>query len=357
MYLRSSNGTPLIVAPDATVNNIFDKSFGADRIDPEEWIDWMRWDGSAEQDLEKPNGLSLDRQNTSSTMSSTSNWFSEVESAEIDPILESYQVENNFSYGDAPFDVDEHFITAQSMKLQTGTLLSSIETSRRPFTGFSTLTAEEERVLKSIAMPLSQVQISSPTSLTSSSSVEPETHTPKLNKKRKSSVDEDLPAALCQSKKRGHNAIEKRYRTNLNDKINELREGVPALCHHFNEDGDEPEDSDEDGEEKAAQKYGKAAILTRALEYIQHLESTMQRLGGEVATLRTRVGAFEKLAMGGSIVLNNTVGCGISAPTDERTDTLESIQAEFKQIKPKSKAVVAPVPRKRKVSTKSTKDC
>jgi len=46
----SSNGTPLIIAPNAEENNVFDKAFSTDGIDPEEWIDWMRWDGGAEQE-------------------------------------------------------------------------------------------------------------------------------------------------------------------------------------------------------------------------------------------------------------------------------------------------------------------
>jgi hypothetical protein len=74
------------------------------------------------------------------------------------------------------------------------------------------------------------------------------------------------------------------------------------------------------------QKYGKAAILTRALEYIKHLENTTQRLGGEVDVLKTRVGAFEKLAMSGSIVLNSNVGPQ-SGLVRVKSETLETIQA------------------------------
>jgi hypothetical protein len=74
------------------------------------------------------------------------------------------------------------------------------------------------------------------------------------------------------------------------------------------------------------QKYGKAAILTRALEYIKHLETTTQRLGSEVDVLKTRVGAFEKLAMSGSIVLNAKVGPQ-SGLVRVKSETLETIQA------------------------------
>lgn len=170
--------------------------------------------------------------------------------------------------------------------------------------------------------------------------------------------DDDVPNALCQSRKRGHNAIEKRYRTNLNDKIACLREGIPPLWRRSSTElksGDEldGEDSDHDTAEKKTcqQKYGKAAILTRALEYIQYLESSTERMGDEVEGLKTRVGAFERLAMSGSVVMNNTPVPPQMLTTKE---TLESIQAgtfiktpffckklthtDFKQIKHKSKS-------------------
>ncbi len=140
-----------------------------------------------------------------------------------------------------------------------------------------------------------------------------------------------MPSALCQSRKRGHNAIEKRYRTNLNDKINCLREGIPSLSRQSISDAksdEEGEGSDGEMDRKTVQqKYGKAAILTRALEYIKHLENTTQRLGGEVDVLKTRVGAFEKLAMSGSIVLTGNA-LGVQTAIDSvKSETLETIQA------------------------------
>jgi len=120
---------------------------------------------------------------------------------------------------------------------------------------------------------------------------------------------------------------------------------------------EEAEDSDaEDMDSKTAQqKYGKAAILTRALEYIKHLETTTQRLGSEVDVLTTRVGAFEKLAMSGSIILN---GKGLdvqSVLSPVKMETLETIQADFKQIKPKFRAASTAAPRRR--GSKQAKVC
>lgn len=92
------------------------------------------------------------------------------------------------------------------------------------------LSPQEESKLRSIAMPSTQSQYpASPSS--SPSSPEP------ANRKRKSSVEDDeddeSPEPVADRhppvKKTAHNMIEKRYRTNLNDKIAALRDSVPSL--------------------------------------------------------------------------------------------------------------------------------
>jgi hypothetical protein len=118
----------------------------------------------------------------------------------------------------------------------------------------------------------------------------------------------------------------RRLGSNLNAKIESLREGVPSLCGPT--DNASGEDSDGEGDTKSSQqKYGKAAILMRALEYIHHLYKTTQRLGSEVDTLKTRVGAFEKLAMSGSIILNVNGMEATNRPALTKSETLESIQS------------------------------
>jgi hypothetical protein len=99
------------------------------------------------------------------------------------------------------------------------------------------------------------------------------------------------------------------YRTNLNDKISSLGQGIPPLWRTSSADskfGDRADESDNEIMDKKTrqQKYGKAAILVRALEYIQHLENSTQGLLDEVSVFNTRVEAFERLAMCGSIVMN-----------------------------------------------------
>lgn len=104
-------------------------------------------------------------------------------------------------------------------------------------------------------------------------------------------------------KKTAHNMIEKRYRTNLNDKIAALRDSVPALrvmVHRLEQHEPEGlEDGlDEDlGGLAPAHKLNKATILSKATEYIAHLEKKNQSLARENNQLRNRVEGFEMLVM------------------------------------------------------------
>lgn len=112
--------------------------------------------------------------------------------------------------------------------------------------------------------------------------------------------------------------IEKRYRTNLNDKIAALRDSVPALrvMVHRLEHTDGVEEGaidvnimdeikaeaglegDEDlGGLTPAHKLNKATILSKATEYIAHLERKNRSLAKENSALRNRVEGFEMLVM------------------------------------------------------------
>ncbi|KAI8645983.1 hypothetical protein BD408DRAFT_429144 [Parasitella parasitica] len=88
-----------------------------------------------------------------------------------------------------------------------------------------------------------------------------------------------------QLKKVAHNAIERRYRNNINDRIQELQNVVPALCKaRLRDKGDEDNSSVESGGEEGseeivggvevAKKLNKATILRKATEYIQFLKNT-----------------------------------------------------------------------------------
>lgn len=103
-----------------------------------------------------------------------------------------------------------------------------------------------------------------------------------------------------QLKKVAHNAIERRYRNNINDRIRDLKNVVPALYkarvrekksrsnskNNIEEENDEAaaETSDDDDEStktcefvegvEVAKKLNKATILHKATEYIHHLKHT-----------------------------------------------------------------------------------
>lgn len=118
-------------------------------------------------------------------------------------------------------------------------------------------------------------------------------------------------------KKTAHNMIEKRYRTNLNDKIAALRDSVPALrvmVHRLENAGQSPNGNDDVMEEIKAEagldpedvdlggltpahKLNKATILSKATEYIALLERKNRALAKENTSLRNRVEGFEMLVM------------------------------------------------------------
>lgn len=110
--------------------------------------------------------------------------------------------------------------------------------------------------------------------------------------------DEDKPV-----KKTAHNMIEKRYRTNINDKIAALRDSVPSL--RIMSKSARGEDTTMDREElhglTPAHKLNKATVLSKATEYIRHLEKRNNRLLDENNAMQARIAAFEKLFMAGAM--------------------------------------------------------
>ncbi|KAH3678343.1 hypothetical protein WICMUC_001576 [Wickerhamomyces mucosus] len=98
----------------------------------------------------------------------------------------------------------------------------------------------------------------------------------KLSKSITSNTGHITKNVKVKKEKASHNMIEKKYRTNINDKIQALRDSVPSLRvlvgeNHENED-DFHEDEDELDGLAPAKKLNKATILSKATEYIKHLE-------------------------------------------------------------------------------------
>ncbi|KAJ2855220.1 hypothetical protein J3B02_002281 [Coemansia erecta] len=121
------------------------------------------------------------------------------------------------------------------------------------------------------------------------------------------------PQPTQHQRKVAHNAIERRYRNNINDRICDLRNSVPALQHvrpkrrshaassyardtgdSSNEDDDDDDDNDNDNEVgsnqvdgvEAATKLNKATILGKSTEYIYYLRRTNDLLKRESTYLQ-----------------------------------------------------------------------
>jgi hypothetical protein len=108
--------------------------------------------------------------------------------------------------------------------------------STGPYSTMNPLTPAQQEKLRNIAMPQhlqyrTQHSPNSTVSTKSHSISSPDGH--ERSRKRKSSAEADEEEEEDDSnppvKKTAHNMIEKRYRTNLNDKIAALRDSVPSL--------------------------------------------------------------------------------------------------------------------------------
>jgi hypothetical protein len=158
---------------------------------------------------------------------------------------------------------------------------------------------------------------------TSSSSIQssPEPVQTNSTKKRKSSAVEETASQGKKDKpppvkKTAHNMIEKRYRTNLNDKIAALRDSVPSLRVMSRGNGAVEEDDDPEDLEglTPAHKLNKATVLSKATEYIRHLEKRNKRLQDELNVVKSRLENYEKMSLSGTMAL----GGGVNTPDGAR---------------------------------------
>jgi hypothetical protein len=85
--------------------------------------------------------------------------------------------------------------------------------------------------------------------------------------------------------------------------------GVPSLRVMSRPNGTEEDDDPEDLEGLTpAHKLNKATVLSKATEYIRHLEKRNKRLQDELTTLQTRLDSYEKMAISGPMALHGPVG-------------------------------------------------
>ncbi|ATY67004.1 membrane-tethered transcription factor [Cordyceps militaris] len=89
-----------------------------------------------------------------------------------------------------------------------------------------------------------------------------------------------------------HNDVERKYRTNLKDRIAELRAAVPALQAQH--------DAESDGTtSNAAPKVSKGTVLSKATEYIQQLEQANRVMMSEHEQLMDRLHTLEAMLQNG----------------------------------------------------------
>ncbi|KAL3497269.1 hypothetical protein BJX62DRAFT_5173 [Aspergillus germanicus] len=230
---------------------------GPDDAAPD-WSEWMRWDDQTFPDVVK--GLPL-------TPSITSpNYPLQNKGLDIFPTGE-FSPDIPIDCTNIPFD--------SFLNQDRGSIISTQAIFRDGTDGYSA----------------NSVVSGSPLSLTGA------------GQKRKSGSDDDgsTISGVVQdntkkvpSKKRAHNVIEKRYRANLNEKIAELRDSVPSLKASKGS-GAIVDDDDAEGV-TPANKLNKASILSKATEYIRHLETRNKRLEDENTALKIRLRELEKAA-------------------------------------------------------------
>ncbi|CAJ2504957.1 Uu.00g123510.m01.CDS01 [Anthostomella pinea] len=85
-----------------------------------------------------------------------------------------------------------------------------------------------------------------------------------------------------------HNDIERKYRTNLKDKIAELRDAIPSLRSLPKDDGDK-------SPVNSSRTAPKGTVLTKATEYIHQLERRNRSIAQKNDELARRLQAFEQL--------------------------------------------------------------
>ncbi|KAH8806128.1 hypothetical protein F5884DRAFT_903049 [Xylogone sp. PMI_703] len=98
---------------------------------------------------------------------------------------------------------------------------------------------------------------------------------------------------LASARKQTHNMIEKRYRTNLNDKISTLRDNIPSLkVISSAENADKPKKrrvgmTEDLHRSVPTNNITKATIISKATEYISHLEKCNKELGEAIGVYKS----------------------------------------------------------------------
>ena len=142
---------------------------------------------------------------------------------------------------------------------------------------FSTLqlNQDERNALMEIAMPTKQL-------VTEEEDAAPDDDAPSP-KRRKASPSHSANHISSDSYRKGHNAIEKRYRSKLNAQISSLEQCLPV------------QNIPEDEKDLKPVRTTKSTILIRAINHIEFLQQSTGRLTLETEKLSKRSMALEKL--------------------------------------------------------------
>lgn len=260
-----------------------------------EWDGWLNWDGT----IEVLPPFESRRQSIASSFyeseSSGMDLINNSESIICEDVLEAdglFELDEPGTSPPFPFQFFQHS-DDRSVQLRD----QSIENPGRPLHTYSTPSAMEADHI--IAGTINTCKQHS-----SVLTVVKARGRPRGIKRKFSSTKEDQ-IDMCKYQKKSHNAIEKRYRVNLNDKIDTLRHSIPKFHDKSIKimEDDKGETSHRPGS-SLTYKPGKAAVLTGAVEYISQLEKNTKCLGAETAALKIRLAAFEELAMTGYLFSN-----------------------------------------------------
>ena len=119
---------------------------------------------------------------------------------------------------------------------------------------------------------------------------------------------------LASVQNKSHSIVEKRYRTNLNDKIADLRRSVPSL------QGENPNTAEAE-KLSAAPKHNKSTVLTKAIEYIHHLEQRNAYLENVNAGLRSQARNVKSELRGSAATVRAEFSKSPSAGPEESPST------------------------------------
>lgn len=116
----------------------------------------------------------------------------------------------------------------------------------------------------------------------------PRNETARLSRCKQPSIPQkDIKISIEQQQQRPHAAVEKRYRSDMNSKIQQLNDSIPA-SNTFSLVG--PKVSPKDYMVGAPQKVPtKSVVLDRAMQYINHLAFTYEQYETECNELRRKL--------------------------------------------------------------------